>query len=107
MPCRRSVGGTIEMPTAKFDWDAFLAKGHSLAKYAPHQVIFAQGSTADAIFYIKSGRVKVTVVSHQGKEAVIGLLVAGDFFGEGCLNGQTVRVTSAVAIEDSVVARIA
>ncbi len=95
------------MPTAKFDWDAFLAKGHSLAKYAPHQVIFAQGSTADAIFYIKSGRVKVTVVSHQGKEAVIGLLGAGDFFGEGCLNGQTIRVTSAVAIEDSVVARIA
>lgn len=92
-----------------FDCENFLAmtgNGHIVAEYDPRQVVFAQGDPADALFYLKSGKVKVTVVSHQGKEAVVAILGAGEFFGEGCLNGQSNRLTSAVALEDSKIARI-
>lgn len=92
-----------------FDCENFLAKtgnGHIVANYDPRQLVFAQGDPADALFYLKSGKVKVTVVSHQGKEAVVAILGAGEFFGEGCLNGQSHRLTSAVAFEDSTIARI-
>jgi CRP/FNR family transcriptional regulator, cyclic AMP receptor protein len=79
----------------EFDPKAFLAKvgdGKTIAKYRKDQVVFAQGAAADAVFYIQEGRVKLTVVSEQGKEAVVGILEPKQFFGEGCLNGYPLRV---------------
>lgn len=71
------------------------------------QVLFAQGTPADSIFYIRDGSVKISVLSEQGKEAVVAILKAGDFCGEGCLTGQTLRVASAAAMTDGAAARIA
>ena len=91
-------------PKSHFNLAVFLKKGQqqgrTSAKYGPNQPVFVQGDHADAIFYIQKGRVKVTVVSKQGKEAVIALLRDGDFFGEGCLAGQPMRMASAVAMSD-------
>jgi CRP/FNR family transcriptional regulator, cyclic AMP receptor protein len=96
-------------PTPPFDPQEFLARttdGQTVTKYQKDQLVFCQGDTADALFYLRSGIVKVTVVSQQGKEAVLVLLGIGDFFGEGCLNGQTQRLTSAVAMEECTTARL-
>jgi CRP-like cAMP-binding protein len=68
--------------------------------------VFAQGDPGDAVFYIQSGRVKLTVLSNQGKEAVVGILEPGQFFGEGCLNGQPLRIFTATAMEDCLVTSI-
>lgn len=68
--------------------------------------IFSQGDTADAVFYIESGKVKLTVVSTSGKEAVIGILPEGSFFGEGCLAGQPLRMATATAMERSTITRV-
>ena len=70
------------------------------------QILFSQGDTADAVFYIQAGKVKLTVVSQQGKEAVIAILEPGSFFGEGCLAGQLVCMATATAVEDSTLVRI-
>jgi CRP-like cAMP-binding protein len=74
--------------------------------YLPNNRIFAQGDPANAVFYIQQGRVKLTVVSRQGKEAVIALLGTGDFFGEGCLAGQSMRMSSAAAMSECSVMRL-
>ena len=95
--------------TPGFSPEAFLAKagdGHTVATYQDRQPVFAQGDPADAVYYVESGKVKISVVSQQGKEAVIALLGNGDFFGEGCLNGQTKRMTSAVVMEECLIARL-
>ena len=92
-----------------FDPQVFLAKaaeGQTIAKYQAGQVVFAQGDPADAVFYLQSGKIKVTVLSQQGKEAVLALLGAGDFFGEGCMTGQSNRMTSAVVMEECMIARL-
>ena len=92
-----------------FDPIAFLAKvrtGKTISKYRKGRIIYAQGEEADRIFYIQSGKVKVTVVSEQGKEAVVGILETAQFFGEGCLNGQAVRVGTAKAIEECIITSI-
>jgi CRP/FNR family transcriptional regulator, cyclic AMP receptor protein len=92
-----------------FDPKTFLAiagKGRTLADYAKNHQFFLQGESADAIFYIQKGKIKLTVVSQQGKEAVIALLGAGDFFGEGCLAGQPVRMGSATAMSECSVMRL-
>ena len=84
-----------------FDPKAFLAKangGRTINKYRIKGTIFTQGDPADALFYIQDGRVKLTVVSRQGKEAVIAILSAGEFFGEGCLAGQPLRMATATAL---------
>ena len=84
-----------------FDPKAFLAKvgkGRALAEYQKNQRIFSQGDPADAIFHIQTGKVKLTVVSKQGKEAVVAILGTDDFFGEGCLAGQPLRMASASAM---------
>ncbi len=76
-----------------FDPKTFLAspgKGRTLADYAKNDTIFRQGDPADALFYIHKGKIKLTVVSKQGKEAVVALLGGGDFFGEGCLTGRPI-----------------
>ena len=93
----------------QFDPHAFLAKvgtGKTILKYRKGRIIYAQGEEADRIFYIQSGKVKVTVVSEQGKEAVVGILETAQFFGEGCLNGQAFRVGTAKAIEECVITSI-
>jgi CRP/FNR family cyclic AMP-dependent transcriptional regulator len=86
-----------------FNPDAFLAKagvGRTVSKYPKHKVIFSQGDAADAVFYIQKGKVKITVVSEQGKEAVVAILVADKFCGEGCLAGQPRRISTAVAMTE-------
>jgi CRP/FNR family transcriptional regulator, cyclic AMP receptor protein len=93
-----------------FDPQVFLAKvgkGRTLADYRKSQSIFTQGDDADAVFYIRKGKVKLTVISRDGKEAVIAILDANDFFGEGCLAGQPRRMASATAMSDSSIMRIA
>ena len=89
--------------TAAFDAKAFLTKaseGRSLSAYRRKQVIFAQGDPADAVFYLERGQVKLTVVSDQGKSAVVAVLGPGDFFGEGGLAGQPVRMATASAMTE-------
>jgi CRP/FNR family cyclic AMP-dependent transcriptional regulator len=73
-------------------------KGRTLREYPKNHQIFLQGNPADAIFYIHKGKIKLTVISEQGKEAVVAILEAGDFFGEGCLADQTVRMASATTM---------
>jgi CRP/FNR family transcriptional regulator, cyclic AMP receptor protein len=93
----------------EFDPKVFLAgtgKGRTLAGYAKNHTIFLQGGPADAIFYIHKGKIKLSVVSKQGKEAVVALLGPGDFFGEGCLAGQSVRMASATTLSDCSIMRI-
>jgi CRP/FNR family transcriptional regulator, cyclic AMP receptor protein len=92
-----------------FDSKIFLAKvgdGKTISKYQKNQIVFSQGDVADAAFYIQRGKIKLTVVSERGKEAVVGILEPGHFFGEGCLNGHPLRVTTATAIEQSLITRI-
>jgi CRP/FNR family transcriptional regulator, cyclic AMP receptor protein len=92
-----------------FDPKGFLAKvgrGRSVASYIPANRIYAQGDPADAVFYIQEGRVKLTVVSRRGKEAVIAILGPGDFFGEGCLAGQSTRMASAAAMSECSVMKL-
>jgi CRP-like cAMP-binding protein len=94
----------------RFDSTEFLSKvgtGKTLVRFHKGEVIFTQGDTADAVFFIHNGRVKLTVVSNRGKEAVLALLEAGSFFGEGCLNGQSRRLATAAALTDGQVLRIA
>jgi CRP/FNR family cyclic AMP-dependent transcriptional regulator len=85
---------------------ARVCEGKSIATYRRKQVIFAQGDPADAVFYVQKGRVKLTVVSKQGKEAIVALLGTDDFFGEGCLAGQLQRMSTATANEDTTVLRV-
>ncbi|CAN5512187.1 Crp/Fnr family transcriptional regulator [soil metagenome] len=93
----------------QFDLESFLAKvgtGRSIVRCRNGRIIFAQGDTADAVFYLQEGNVKVTVVSEQGKEAVLAILGANEFFGEGCLNGQPLRLSTVTALGDTVVLKI-
>jgi len=80
--------------------------GNPGAHYRTNDRVFVQGDTADAVFYIEKGKVKLTVLSKQGKEAVIAILNGGDFFGEGCLAGQEVRMATAVAISNCSVMKL-
>ena len=92
-----------------FDLKAFLAtigEGRKFVLVPKKQAIFAQGDPSDAVFYIQNGKVKLTVVSNDGKEATIGILSESDFFGEGCLAGQSRRMAWATALTDAAVLRI-
>jgi CRP-like cAMP-binding protein len=96
-------------PKPPFDLKIFLGKangGRTVTDYRTNDLIFAQGDKANAIFYIKGGKIKLTVLSKQGKEAVVALLKEGDFFGEGCLAGQPLRMATATALEPSVVMKV-
>ncbi len=91
------------------DWAALLAGipgGKTVIEYSANRIIFRQGDSADSIFYLHRGRVKLTVTSQQGKEAIVAILGTGEFFGEGCLAGQSLRVSTAVALTDCTFARI-
>jgi CRP/FNR family cyclic AMP-dependent transcriptional regulator len=92
-----------------FNTKSFLARvgnGRSIGKYRKGHVVFSQGDSADAVFYIQKGKAKLTVVSEQGKEAVIAILGTDEFFGEGCLAGQAQRIATVTAMADSVIARL-
>jgi CRP/FNR family transcriptional regulator, cyclic AMP receptor protein len=95
--------------TPPFDPKVFLAKvngGLGLRNYRKDQVVYRQGDPSDSVFYIQSGKVKKTVVSEQGKEAVIAILDTGDFFGEGCLTGELLRLATVSTLMNCVIARI-
>ena len=83
-----------------------MGEGKTISKYRKDQVVFSQGQVADSVFYIQQGKVKLTVVSEQGKEAVIAILGRGQFFGEGCLNGHPLRISTTMAMEDCVITSI-
>jgi CRP/FNR family cyclic AMP-dependent transcriptional regulator len=94
---------------SKFDPKTFLSTingGRKIEAFPKKQTIFAQGDSSDAVFYIQKGKVKLTVVSKIGKEATIGILNEGAFFGEGCLTGQPLRLGSATAMTDCSVMKI-
>jgi CRP/FNR family cyclic AMP-dependent transcriptional regulator len=100
-------------PSAKrrpsFNPKAFLAKvgeGRNIGKYRKSEIVFSQGDPADKVFYIQKGKVKVTVVSEQGKEAVVAILGANDFFGEGCLAGQSQRLSTVATMEASTIVEL-
>jgi CRP-like cAMP-binding protein len=91
------------------DWEPVLAKmsaGKTNIEYGTDRCVFGQGEPADAVFYVRRGKVKLAVTSEQGKEAIVAILGAGEFFGEGCLAGQPLRMATATAITDCSLARI-
>ena len=93
-----------------FDPKAFLSKvngGRTTSQYRKNQVVYQQGQPADSVFYIQTGKAKVTVLSEQGKEAVVAVLGTGSFFGEGCLAGQAVRLATVAAMTECSITRIA
>jgi CRP/FNR family cyclic AMP-dependent transcriptional regulator len=92
-----------------FDPKVFLAKadgGRSISKYRKNQIVFSQGEPADSVFYIQAGKVKVTVISEQGKEAIVAVLGPDEFCGEGCLAGQPRRMASATAMTECEIMRL-
>lgn len=100
---------TNEGKPPQFDARLFLTtvgSGRSTTKYRPQASIFIQGDPADAVFFIEKGKVQLTVISDQGKEGVIAMPSAGEFFGEGCLAGQPLHIASATAMSSSTIARI-
>ncbi|MGA3341679.1 MAG: Crp/Fnr family transcriptional regulator, partial [Methylocella sp.] len=83
-----------------------LARAGSIHAYPREQIVFSQGDPADAVFFLQTGKVKITVVSKLGKEAVVAILGTNEFFGEGCLAGQAQRIATAATMTDSVVVRL-
>jgi CRP-like cAMP-binding protein len=97
-------------PKPSFDVKIFLTKvgrGRTLMDFRDGQAVFSQGDPADAVYYIQKGKLRLTVVSKQGKEAIIAILTAGNFFGEGCLAGQMKRMATATAMTDCAIMRLA
>jgi CRP/FNR family transcriptional regulator, cyclic AMP receptor protein len=97
-------------PRNGFSAQKFLTQsgpGKTFQRWSPKHTVFLQGDKADAVYYIQEGKVKLTVLSTQGKEAVVGVLAAENFFGEQCLTGQIVRTTTATVLEDARIVRIA
>src|ERR1700735_3417288 len=106
---RRSGTPAQKAKLVLFDLGLFFetaANGRSIATHQKNAIIFSQGDVADAVFYIKEGKVKVVVVSKQGKEAVVALLGADEFFGEGCLIGQPKRLAAAITMSDCTIMRV-
>ena len=92
-----------------FDPKVFLATvghGRTVTKHRKGDMVFQQADPADAVFYIRKGKIKIVVTSKQGKEAVVGILEPGEFFGEGCLIGQPLRLATAKAMTESQVVRV-
>ena len=91
------------------DWAAFLggiSRGKTVLEYGADRTIFAQGDPADSVWYLNKGKVKLAVTSQQGKEAIVTILGDNEFFGEGCLAGQSLRISTAVAVTDCTLYRI-
>jgi CRP/FNR family cyclic AMP-dependent transcriptional regulator len=83
-----------------------MGAGKSILKFEKNQNVFAQGDVADSVFYIQKGKIKLTVISKRDKEAVVGILGPGQFFGEGCMNGHALRIATTTAMEDCVITSI-
>jgi CRP/FNR family cyclic AMP-dependent transcriptional regulator len=99
----------IQIVKDAFDVRAFLARaeaGKAIERYAKNQKIFSQGDAADRVFFIQEGKVKLTVLSELGKEAVVGIFAEGQFFGEGCLEGPELRTSTSQAMEECLVTSI-
>jgi CRP/FNR family transcriptional regulator, cyclic AMP receptor protein len=97
------------MGTGDFDPRLFLAKvgsGKAVLEFQKNENVFVQGDVADTVFFIQKGKVKLTVSSEQGKEAVVAILERGQFFGEGCMNGHSLRIATTTAMEDCVITSI-
>ena len=106
---RAKAGSQPSNARVKFSPISFLetaAKGRVVAKHPKKQIIFAEGAAADSVFYIRSGKVKVTIISKEGKEAVVAIMGADEFVGEGCLIGQPKRLATAVAMTECVTMRV-
>lgn len=91
------------------DWAAFLAgisRGKTVLEYGANRTIFVQGDPANSVFYLHQGKVKLAVTSQQGREAIVTILGANEFFGEGCLAGQPLRISAAIAVSDCTLYRI-
>jgi CRP/FNR family transcriptional regulator, cyclic AMP receptor protein len=91
------------------NWETILTKiagGNAAVEYAAKRKIFWQGQRADSVFYLRKGKIKLCVTSKQGKEAIVAVLSAGDFLGEGCLAGQSLRIATAVAMSDCTLIRV-
>ena len=94
---------------APIDWTAFLAgisRGKTILEFSEGRTIFVQGDPADSVWYLQRGKVKLTVTSQQGKEAIVTVLGNNEFFGEGCLAGQLLRISTATAVGDCTLYRI-
>ena len=92
-----------------FDAKDFLAKvgaGKIIRNFQKNETVFVQGDTADTVYYIQRGKIKVTVISKHEKEAVVGIMGPGQFFGEGCMNGHVLRISTTTAMEDCVITSI-
>src|ERR1700690_1176423 len=95
----KATPNSVEAP--KFAAKAFLASagtGRTMVYYLKKKAVFQQGDPCDAVYYIESGKIQLSVVSEHGKQAVVGILTTGDFFGEGCLAGQPLHMASAIAL---------
>ncbi len=109
MSRKKREGVVRKRRKAPFDPKTFLAKvgeGKTISKYRKDQIVFSQGQVADAVFYIQKGKVKLTVLSEHGKEAVVAMLGPGDFFGEGCLNGHALRIATTRAMDECTITRL-
>src|SRR5579862_5312894 len=105
----RKPAVTSAKAKSPFDSRVFLSKVNgerTIVEYRKNQIIYRQGDPAAAVFYVQTGKAKVTVVSEQGKEAVVALLGAGDFFGEGCLAGQVLRLSTVITLSECAITRI-
>jgi CRP/FNR family cyclic AMP-dependent transcriptional regulator len=100
---------TTSKKTPRVDWAAFLSgisRGKTVLEYAENRNIFLQGDPADSVFYLQRGKVKLSVTSQEGKEAIVTVLDADEFFGEGCLAGQSLRISTAAAMNDCTLYKI-
>jgi CRP-like cAMP-binding protein len=107
MPNPLQIKGSNEK--GAFDPLAFLSRagaGRTIERYRKNQKIFSQGDVADTVFFIRNGKVKITVMSEHGEEAVIGFLTEGQFFGEGCLDGPDLRGATSYAVEECLITSI-
>jgi len=98
-----------EAKSQPVDWEAVLAgvfRGKTTVEYGAARDVFRQGDPADSLFYLRSGKVKLAVTSNEGKEAIVAMLDSGEFFGEGCLAGQPLRMATAIALTDCTLDRI-
>jgi CRP/FNR family transcriptional regulator, cyclic AMP receptor protein len=111
-PPATELRSSVVVPFRKtpFDWETLLpgpVKGKTVEEYgAGNETVFMQGQPADALFFVLQGKVRLTVVSHGGKEGIVATLGPGEFFGEGCLAGQTSRMATATAVGDCTLTRV-
>ena len=105
----KPVAATATQVTQTVDWTAFLAgiaRGKTVLEFSTDRTIFVQGDPSDSVWYIQHGKVKLAVTSQQGKEAIVSVLGDNEFFGEGCLAGQPLRIATATAVSDCTLYRI-